>query len=92
MQYTPENLQNPDNSLPIDQILCGDNLELIQKLPDCSIQLVITSPPYFQQRDYGGGMGNETEGKFARQRVSDTRGEALHLFKELLDARYEPPF
>ena len=61
MQYTPENLQNPDNSLPIDQILCGDNLELIQKLPDCSIQLVITSPPYFQQRDYGGGMGNETE-------------------------------
>lgn len=61
MQYTPENLQNTDKSLPIDQILCGDNLELIQKLPDCSIQLVITSPPYFQQRDYGGGMGNEKD-------------------------------
>ena len=49
----------PDKSVPIDQILCGDNLELIQQLPDCSIQLVITSPPYFQQRDYGSGMGNE---------------------------------
>ena len=61
MQYLPENAQNTDKSLPIDQILCGDNLELIQKLPDCSIQLVITSPPYFQQRDYGGGMGNETD-------------------------------
>lgn len=48
-----------DNGVPIDQILCGDNLELIQQLPDCSIQLVITSPPYFQQRDYGSGMGNE---------------------------------
>ncbi len=49
-----------DGKLPIDQILCGDNLELIQHLPDSSIQLIITSPPYFQQRDYGDGMGNET--------------------------------
>lgn len=75
MQYTPENLQNTDNSLPTDQILCGDNLELIQKLPDCSIQLVITSPPYFQQRDYGGGIGNETE-------VSEYIDKLLCLFRE----------
>ena len=61
MQYIPENAAIADKSPPIDQILCGDNLELIQKLPDCSIQLVITSPPYFQQRDYGGGIGNERE-------------------------------
>lgn len=53
-------MSNIDDNLPIDQILCGDNLKLIRQLPDCSIQLVITSPPYFQQRDYGGGMGNET--------------------------------
>ena len=50
---------NTTNALPLDQILCGDNLELIQQLPDRSLQLVITSPPYFQQRDYGVGMGNE---------------------------------
>lgn len=61
MQYTSENAQTTDKSLPIDQILCGDNIELIQNLPDCSIHLVITSPPYFQQRDYGGGMGNEKD-------------------------------
>ena len=53
-------MSHTDDNLLVDQILCGDNLELIQQLPDCSIQLVITSPPYFQQRDYGGGMGNET--------------------------------
>ena len=48
------------DNLSIDRILCGDNLELIQQLPDNCVQLVITSPPYFQQRDYGGGgMGNE---------------------------------
>ena len=75
MQYTPENPQHTDKSLPIDQILCGDNLELIEKLPDCSIQLVITSPPYFQQRDYGGGMGNETE-------VNEYIDKLLCLFQE----------
>ena len=75
MQYIPESVQNPENPLPIDQILCGDNLELIQKLPDCSIQLVITSPPYFQQRDYGGGMGNEKE-------VNEYIDTLLRLFRE----------
>ena len=75
MQYTPENPQDTDKSLPIDQILCGDNLELIQKLPDCSIQLVITSPPYFQQRDYGGGMGNEKD-------VNEYIDILLRLFRE----------
>ena len=50
-----------NDNLPINQILCGDNFQLIQKLPDGSVNLVITSPPYFQQRDYGGGMGNETD-------------------------------
>ena len=75
MQYTPENLQNTDNSLLIDQILCGDNIELIKQLPDASIQLVITSPPYFQQRDYGGGMGNETD-------VNEYINTLLCLFRE----------
>ncbi len=75
MPYIPEHSQNFDKSLPIDQILCGDNFELIQKLPDCSIQLIITSPPYFQQRDYGGGMGNETE-------VDEYVDTLLCLFRE----------
>ena len=75
MQYIPENAQNIEDFLPLDQILCGDNLELIQKLPDCSIQLVITSPPYFQQRDYGGGMGNETD-------VDEYINTLLCLFRE----------
>ena len=63
------------DDLPIDQILCGDNLELIRQLPDRSVQLVITSPPYFQQRDYGGGMGNET-------RLDEYIENLLSLFRE----------
>ncbi len=42
MPYTNDNL-------PIDQILCGNNLERIKELPDSCIQLVITSPPPFTQ-------------------------------------------
>jgi site-specific DNA-methyltransferase (adenine-specific) len=66
---------NATNALPLDRILCGDNLELIQQLPDCSVQLVITSPPYFQQRDYGGGIGNEA-------RLEEYLDSLLSLFRE----------
>jgi site-specific DNA-methyltransferase (adenine-specific) len=44
-----------------NSIVCGDSYELIKHIPDNSIHLVITSPPYYQQRDYGGGIGNETK-------------------------------
>lgn len=43
----------------LNQIIHGDNIELIKQVPSNSIDLIITSPPYFQQRDYGGGIGNE---------------------------------
>jgi len=47
-----------DNEL--NKIFCGDCLETLQDLPSNSVDLVITSPPYFQQREYGGtGIGNE---------------------------------
>jgi site-specific DNA-methyltransferase (adenine-specific) len=36
-----------------NQIIQGDCFDLIREVPDGSIQLVITSPPYWQQRDYG---------------------------------------
>ena len=50
--------------LPLGQLLCTDNLEAIKSLPNGSIHLVVTSPPYFQQRDYGydygaAGIGSE---------------------------------
>src|SRR5574344_1483307 len=34
-------------------ILCGDSLEVLKTLPDCSVQCCITSPPYYGLRDYG---------------------------------------
>ncbi len=44
----------------VDRIICGDAAEVLKNIPDNSIDLVITSPPYYNQRDYGGiGIGNE---------------------------------
>ena len=41
-------------SLPINQIICGDNVETLRTLPDACIDLVVTSPPYDNLRTYGG--------------------------------------
>lgn len=44
-----------------NKILCGDALSELKKLPDESIDCVITSPPYWGLRDYGvdGQLGLE---------------------------------
>jgi len=42
------------NALPINEIICGDNVETMQTFPADSIDLVITSPPYDNLRTYGG--------------------------------------
>ena len=34
------------------QILCGDSREKLDELPECSINTIVTSPPYYLQRDY----------------------------------------
>lgn len=35
------------------QIHEGDSEELLQEMPESSVHMAMTSPPYFQQRDYG---------------------------------------
>lgn len=48
--------------LEVNRILCGDALETLRTLPSESVHCVVTSPPYFGQRDYGveGQLGLET--------------------------------
>ena len=41
-------------TLPINQIICGDNVETLKTFPDACIDLVVTSPPYDNLRTYGG--------------------------------------
>jgi len=37
-------------------LYCGDALTVLKMLPDESVQCVVTSPPYWRQRDYGGAQ------------------------------------
>lgn len=45
----------------LDQVVCGDAGELAPQLPPQTIDTIVTSPPYFQQRDYAvsGQLGGE---------------------------------
>ena len=43
----------------LNKIICGDSLYLMKEIPSESVHLIITSPPYYKQRDYGMGIGNE---------------------------------
>ena len=38
--------------LPVNQIICGDCLEVMKGLPDKCIDLTVTSPPYDNLRSY----------------------------------------
>ena len=40
--------------LELNRIHCGDNCDLLGKMPRESVDLVVTSPPYDDLRTYGG--------------------------------------
>ena len=48
--------------MKINEIICGDALEVLKTLPSESIDCCITSPPYFNLRNYNvtGQIGLET--------------------------------
>lgn len=73
MDYSTELISEFTN-----KIICGNCLKLIKKIPRNSINLIITSPPYFKQRDYGGydeEIGNE-------KKVEEYVDNLLILFHE----------
>ncbi len=43
-----------DNTNVLNSIICGDAAEVLKSLPDSSIDLVVTSPPYDDLRVYNG--------------------------------------
>jgi DNA modification methylase len=53
--YYP-NITSVHSSLPLDSIICGDALHILRNIPDHTIDLIVTSPPYADKRtnSYGG--------------------------------------
>lgn len=47
------NQSNVSKRMELNRILCGDALEVLRTLPSESVQCCVTSPPYFNLRNYG---------------------------------------
>ncbi len=56
-------LQYPDDF--INKNICGDVIEIMKKIPDGSVDLVVTSPPYNLKNSTGNGMKDGRGGKWA---------------------------
>lgn len=55
-----------DISKYLNQIICGDCLSVMRDLPDKSVDLIVTSPPYNLKNSTGNGMKHNTKcGKWA---------------------------
>ena len=57
-------LKFPDDFL--DQFLCGDVVPLLKQIPDESVDLAVSSPPYNLKNSTGNGMKDGRGGKWAR--------------------------
>src|SRR3989344_2317040 len=49
----------------LNKIICGDCIEIMQKMPEKSIDLAVTSPPYNLKNSTGNGMKDGRGGKWA---------------------------
>lgn len=65
--------------IPTNEIISGDCVEKMKDLPENSVDLVITSPPYFNQRDY------DVEDQIGREdEVQDYIDELHKVFNQCL--------
>ncbi|MCX8112846.1 MAG: site-specific DNA-methyltransferase [Bacteroidia bacterium] len=66
-------------SLPLDQVICGDVLEVLRTFPDSSIDLVITSPPYNKKEKYGGWLVDKVIYAGAKDHMEEAAYQAWQL-------------
>jgi len=55
----------------LNQIITGDAVQVMRKLPDASVDLIITSPPYNLKNSTGNGMKDGRGGKWANAALID---------------------
>ena len=65
-------------SIPVNKIICGDWIEVAETLPSGLVHCIITSPPYWGQRNYG------VEGQLGLEKTPEEHIEKLVVgFHEL---------
>ncbi len=68
----------------LDTIQCGDSSDLLKQLPTDFADMVITSPPYYKQRNYndsGLGIGHERTPEFYLEALLETLAECVRIVK-----------
>ena len=63
----------------INKIICGDCLDILRNVPNDSINTIVTSPPYYSQRDYKNGVGNGIGNEIS---VEEYINALVSIFKE----------
>lgn len=69
----------------INQVICGDNLAIMKEIPDESIDMVLTSPPYWGLRDYGIGpdqLGLEPTPELYIEHLTEIFNEVKRILKK----------
>lgn len=68
----------------LNTIICGDVFEYLRKLPEKSIHAVVTSPPYYGQRDYGmeGQIGLENSPQAYIDRLVSVFAEIWRVLRD----------
>ena len=59
-------------ALPREEVLIGDAYDQMTRLPDSSVDMVLTSPPYFRLRDY------QVDGQLGLEQAVDNWVDNLH--------------
>lgn len=71
--------------MEVNKIYLGDAYELIKKIPDKSIDLVLTDPPYGIKADKGvGGFGSSIESVRKYNDSWDNKTPSVEMFNEII--------
>lgn len=68
----------------MSKILYGDALKCLKSLPDSSVNMCVTSPPYYGLRDYGidGQLGTEDTPALYIERLIDIFREVHRILRK----------
>lgn len=55
----------------LDKIICGDVIQIMKQIPDDTVDLIVTSPPYNLKNSTGNGMKDGRGGKWANARLQN---------------------
>ena len=69
----------------INKIICGDSLSVMKKMPNDSIDMALTSPPYWGLRDYGTGpdqLGLEPTPELYIEHLTEIFNEVKRILKK----------